>query len=66
MEKDLTIENVCDTLITAELYRCADLKRKCLKRLNQWKSSVDKKVFEVLVSYPRLLVELFQINCDDD
>ena len=66
MEKGLTKENVCDTLITADLYQCADLKKKCLMRLNQWRSSVDKKVFEVLVSYPRLLVELFQINCDYD
>ena len=66
MEKGLTKENVCETLITADLYQCADLKKKCLMRLNQWRSSVDKKVFEVLVSYPRLLVELFQINCDYD
>jgi len=66
MEKDLTKENICETLITADLYQCADLKRKCLKRLNQWKSSVDKEVFEALVCYPRLLVELFQINCDYD
>lgn len=66
MEKGLTMKNVCDTLIAADLYQCADLKKKCLKRLNQWKSSVDKEVFEVLVSHPRLLVELFQINCDYD
>lgn len=58
LEKGLSKENVCDTLIAADLYRCPDLKKKCLERLNQWKMSMDEGVMNVLLSYPKLLMEL--------
>ena len=60
LEKGLSKENVCETLIAADLFRCAELKKKCLQRLNQWKSSVADESFEALVANPRLLVEVIR------
>ncbi len=62
MDVCLTKDNVCDTLIIADLYRCDALKKKCLKSLNEWRASLDSKVFEQLQAYPALMVELIKTN----
>ena len=62
MDVGLTEENVCDTLITADLYRCDVLKKKCLMSLNEWRESLDRKVFEQLQAYPALMIDLIKIR----
>jgi len=62
MDVGLTQENVCDTLITADLYRCGVLKKKCLMSLNEWRESLDRKVFEQLQAYPALMIDLIKIR----
>ena len=61
MEKSLSKENVCETLIMADLYRCPKLKKKCLKRLNRWKSEMADDIKTVLLDHPQLLLELVNI-----
>ena len=62
MDVCLTKENICDTLITADLFRCDDLKRKCLECLNQWRGSMDTQVLEQLKEKPDLMIELMKTN----
>ena len=58
MERSLTQENVCDTLIVADTYASAGLKRKCLERLTEWKASMKEDCLRSLEEHPKLLVEL--------
>ena len=58
MERGLKASNAVATLITADLFRCEDVKRKCLLRLNEWKTAMDPTEFECLE--PRLLIELIK------
>ena len=60
MEKGLAKENICDTLILADFYRGADLKKKCLKSLHQWGSSLESKFLEKLKEHPQLMIEVIQ------
>ena len=62
MDVCLTKENVCDTLIIADLFRCDDLKEKCLKCLNKWRASIDADVLEKLKEKPDLMIELMKTN----
>ena len=61
MEKSLSKENVCETLIVADLYRCPKLKKKCLECLNRWKSEMADDIKTVLLDHPQLLLELVNI-----
>ena len=56
--KGLTKENACETLVAADLYRCDDLKKKCLKSLSQWRSTMEAELLKGLSDHPNLLVEL--------
>jgi len=60
MQKGLTKDNVCETLILADLYRGSNLKKECLQQLHQWGSSLDSKVLEKLSEHPRLMIEVIQ------
>ena len=62
MEESITPENVCATLVTADLYRCAGLKKKCLELMSQWKASMDDGMWEALADHPRLLIDLVRVN----
>jgi len=62
ISKGLTRENVCETLVAADLYRCPDLKKKCLQFLCQWRSTKDGELLDVLSDFPKLLVELLRMR----
>jgi len=62
MEESITPDNVCATLVTADLYRCAGLKKKCLECMSQWKASMDDGMWEALADHPRLLIDLVRID----
>ena len=62
MSKGLTRENVCETLVAADLYRCSNLRMKCLKSLSQWRSTMDSELLDVLSDFPKLLVELLRMR----
>ena len=60
MDICLTKENVCDILIAADRFRCDNLKRKCLKSLNEWRMSLDSRALERLRAFPDLMIELIK------
>ena len=60
MESGLSKDNVCETLIATDLFHCVELKKKCLKLFNQWKSSVSDESYQALEAHPRLLVEVIR------
>ena len=58
LAKNLACENVVDTLIRADLFRCPDLKRECIRRLREWKAVLTADAMEPLKRHPELLMEL--------
>ena len=58
LEKNLSHDKVAETLVAAEFYRCPELKKECLKRLAEWKDSLDKDKLEILKAYPDLLIDV--------
>ena len=54
----LTKEKVVQTLIFADVYRCPDLAKHCLKHWEEWRALMDKDALEPLKEYPHLLIEM--------
>ena len=59
LKTSLTKENVVQTLILADVYRCPDLVKHCIKHLVEWKAMMEKDALDPLKEYPHLLIEMF-------
>ena len=55
----VTKENVVQTLVLADVYRCPDLVEHCVKQLVQWKAMMEEDALEPLKEYPHLLIKMF-------
>lgn len=58
IDKSLSPENVCNSLIIADHYNCPVLKKKCIRRLMSWKSNLNSGMLLALQAHPELLSEV--------
>merc|ERR1712212_71733 len=59
LKTGLTKENVVQTLILADVYRCPDLVNHCVKQYAGWRTEMDESSLEPLSKYPHLLIKMF-------
>jgi len=60
MALNLTSENAVNSLILADMYRCADLKTECLRQLREKRDLISDESLEPLKKHPELLLELYR------
>jgi len=65
LKKKISVENVVSILILADLHQCRELKRKSIRRLAEWKSSVAEEDLEQLKPHPSLMFEFIKVMSSD-
>ena len=60
MMRTIKIDNVIEFVTLAHLFRCAELKTECFRRLKEWKGSMPLESLDPLKSHPELLIDFVQ------
>jgi speckle-type POZ protein len=65
LEDNITMTDVCKTLILAHLSSCSSLRVKCIKFIRQYDCSIERKILAQLLPHPELMLDVIQ-NIGED
>ena len=62
LERQLERQNLVETLVWADLYRCEKLKETCLKKYEEWRTRIGGEDLKPLKQYPQLMFEMLSFG----